>query len=157
MAASGVSPLAPNITVIHKTAEDQDDDDDTDDDLLDGSESRVLKVGRGDTLAAMLSKAGIEPMQAKAVMAAMDPVFPAQNLKPGQEVRFNLVPAPSDTDAMEPVRVERLRPRPAPISAASRAIATATTSSPIKPRSRPSPRPQYRSARRSIRASTTRP
>jgi murein DD-endopeptidase MepM/ murein hydrolase activator NlpD len=101
----GVSPLAPNITVIHKTAEDQDDDADADDDLLDGSESRVLKVGRGDTLAGILTRAGIEPMQAKAVMAAMDPVFPAQNLKPGQEVRFNLVPAPSDTDAVEPVRV----------------------------------------------------
>ena len=101
----GVSPLAPNITVIHKTAEGQDDDGDSDDDLLDGSESKVMKVGRGDTLAGIITKAGIEPMQAKAVMAAMDPVFPTQNLKPGQEVRFNLVPAPSDTDAMEPVRV----------------------------------------------------
>ena len=32
-------------------------------------------------------------------------MFPAGNLKPGQEVRFALVPAPSDTEEMEPVRV----------------------------------------------------
>jgi murein DD-endopeptidase MepM/ murein hydrolase activator NlpD len=114
------SPLGPNITVIHKTADDQDDGDDEDADLLDGSESRVVKVGRGDTLAGIITRAGVEPLQTKAVMAAMDPAFPSQNLKPGQEVRFNLVPAPSDTDAMEPVRVSVYGPGGVYIAGVSR-------------------------------------
>ena len=52
--------------------------------------------------------------QAKAIVESFAPVFPLQDLKPGQQVRFNLVPAPGDTDQMEPVKVsvpvERLPP-----------------------------------------------
>jgi len=40
-----------------------------------------------------------------AIVESFAPVFPLQNLKPGQQVRFNLVPAPGDTDQMEPVKV----------------------------------------------------
>ena len=102
---TGPSPLAPNLTVIHKIAEDQDDDDEVDLDVVDGSEAKTVKVGRGDTLQNIIVKVGAEQVQAKAIIDALARVFPAQNLKPGEEVRFMLVPAPSDTDEMEPVRV----------------------------------------------------
>jgi murein DD-endopeptidase MepM/ murein hydrolase activator NlpD len=109
---TGPSPLAPNITIIHKTADDQPDDDDDDlADMLDGSDLKTVKVGRGDMLASIISKVGVEPSEAKAVVEAMDTVFPAQNLKQGQEVRLNLIPAPSDNDAMEPVRVSVFGPK----------------------------------------------
>jgi murein DD-endopeptidase MepM/ murein hydrolase activator NlpD len=102
----GPSPLAPNLTVIHKNAAEQDDDsNEVADDLLDGSELKVVKVGRGDTLAGIITKIGADPDQAKTIVEAFAPVFPAQNLKPGHQVRFNLVPAPSDTEEMEPVKV----------------------------------------------------
>ena len=65
----------------------------------------MVKVGRGDTLAGIITKVGADPDQAKAIVEAFAPVFPLQNLKPGQQVRFNLVPAPGDTDQMEPVKV----------------------------------------------------
>ena len=102
----GPSPLAPNLTVIHKSAGEQEDNsNEIADDLLDGSQLKVVKVGRGDTLAGIIGKVGADPDQAKAIVEAFAPVFPLQNLKPGQQVRFNLVPAPSDTEEMEPVKV----------------------------------------------------
>jgi murein DD-endopeptidase MepM/ murein hydrolase activator NlpD len=109
---AGPSPLAPNITIIHKTADDQPYDDDDDlADMLDGSDLRTVKVGRGDPLASIITKVGVEPSEAKDVVEAMDTVFPAQNLKQGQEVHLNLIPAPSDNDAMEPVRVSVFGPK----------------------------------------------
>jgi murein DD-endopeptidase MepM/ murein hydrolase activator NlpD len=102
----GPSPLAPNLTVIHKNAADDDDDaNEVADDLLDGSELKVVKVGRGDNLAAIIAKISGDDDEAKTIVEALAPVFPASNLKPGQQVRFNLVPAPSDTGEMEPVKV----------------------------------------------------
>ena len=108
----GPSPLAPNITIIHKTAEDQNNDDDDDvADMLDGSDLKTVKVGRGDTLAGIITKVGVESSEAKDVVEAMDTVFPAGNLKQGLEVQLNLIPAPSDNDAMEPVRVSVFGPK----------------------------------------------
>ena len=102
--------LSPNMTVIHKTAEDPEDNDDVANDELDGAETKTLNVGRGDTLMSMILKVGGEPVQAKAIVDAMAPVFAAQDLKPGQEIRFTLVPAPSDTGEMEAVRVSVFAP-----------------------------------------------
>ena len=102
---SGPSPLAPNLTVIHKSAAEQDGDNDVDLDAAEDAETKTVKVGRNDTLAGIIVKIGAEDEQAKAIVEALSPVFPAGNLKPGQEVRFALVPAPSDTEEMEPVRV----------------------------------------------------
>ncbi len=102
---SGPSPLAPNLTVIHKSAAEQDDDNGVDLDAAEDAETKTVKVGRGDTLAGIVVKIGAEQTQAKAIVEALAPAFPAGNLKPGQEVRFALVPAPSDTEDMEPVRV----------------------------------------------------
>jgi murein DD-endopeptidase MepM/ murein hydrolase activator NlpD len=102
--------LAPNITEIHKSTEEAEDTDDASSDLLDGSETKTVTVGRGDTLMSIITKVGGEPAQAKAIVDAMAPVFAAQDLKAGQEVRFALVPAPSDTGQMDPVKVSVFAP-----------------------------------------------
>jgi len=104
----GQTVLAPNTTVIHKTGDDtadDDSDDDTADSLPDGSETKSLTVSRGDTMSSLLGKIGAEPTQAKSIIDAFAPVFQAQDLKQGQELRFTLVPAPSDTGAMEPIKI----------------------------------------------------
>ena len=60
------SPLAPNLTVIHKTMGEEGDDDEEDlAELLEGSELKTVKVGRGDTLAGLITKAGSEPTRPK--------------------------------------------------------------------------------------------
>jgi murein DD-endopeptidase MepM/ murein hydrolase activator NlpD len=98
--------LAPNTTVIHKTEDETaEDEDDSADALPDGSETKSLTVGRGDNMSSLLSKIGAEPSQAKSIVDAFAPVFHAQDLKPGQELRFTLVPAPSDTGQMEPIKI----------------------------------------------------
>ena len=106
----GGAGLAPNITEIHKSTEEAEDADDASSDLLDGSETKTVTVGRGDTLMSIITKVGGEPAQAKAIVDAMAPVFAAQDLKAGQEVRFALVPAPSDTGQMDPVKVSVFAP-----------------------------------------------
>ena len=98
--------LAPNTTVIHKTEDEaSDDSEDTAEALPDGSETKSLTVGRGDTMSSLLSKIGAEQTQAKSIIDAFAPVFQAQDLKQGQELRFTLVPAPSDTGQMEPMKI----------------------------------------------------
>ena len=68
---SGPSPLAPNLTVIHKSAADQDDDSDVDLDAAEDAETKTVKVGRGDTLAGIIVKVGAEQDQAKAIVEAL--------------------------------------------------------------------------------------
>jgi murein DD-endopeptidase MepM/ murein hydrolase activator NlpD len=104
--AATPSPLAPNLTVIHKNTGDQDQDEGADiSNLLEGSEVKTIKVGRGDTLMSIILKVGGEASMAKAIVERMDSIFSSRDLKPGQQVRINLIPAPSDTDEMEPLRV----------------------------------------------------
>ncbi|HLC08099.1 MAG TPA: peptidoglycan DD-metalloendopeptidase family protein [Methyloceanibacter sp.] len=98
--------LAPNTTVIHKTEDEATEDgEDNADALPDGSETKSLVVGRGDNMSSLLAKIGAEPSEAKVIVDAFAPVFHAQDLKPGQELRFTLVPAPSDTGQMEPFKI----------------------------------------------------
>jgi murein DD-endopeptidase MepM/ murein hydrolase activator NlpD len=100
--------LGPHTTVIQKqdagTAAD-DDDDGFDEDLLENAKVTTLDVGRGDTLQSLFAKVDTEPDEAKTVIEALAPIFKAEDLKSGEEVRFSLVPAPSDTGAMEPIKV----------------------------------------------------
>jgi murein DD-endopeptidase MepM/ murein hydrolase activator NlpD len=98
---------APHMTVIQKSADDAaaDDDDEFDDEMFAGAESKTLIVGRGDTLQSLFTKAGTEPSEANDIIEALSPIFSAKDLKSGQELRFTLVPAPSDTGQMEPVKV----------------------------------------------------
>lgn len=94
----------PKTTVIQKSVDDEGEEDDLND-LLANAESKILTVGRGDTLMGMFAKAGTEPAEAQAIIDALAPIFSAKDLKQGQEFRFSLVPAPSDTGQMEPVKV----------------------------------------------------
>jgi len=96
----------PKTTVIHKSADGNvDDDDDTFEDIYPGAETKTLKVGRGDTLSSLLTKNGAELPQAQEIVETLEPLFAAKDLRSGQEIRLTLVPAPSDTGQMEPVKV----------------------------------------------------
>lgn len=89
-----------NTTVLAKP--DQDNDDSIAD--LEGREARVVKVGRGDTLRRILKRAGADNWQARAMIEAARKMFPASNLKQGQEVRITLVPSLTRQERMEPAR-----------------------------------------------------
>jgi murein DD-endopeptidase MepM/ murein hydrolase activator NlpD len=93
--------LPPNTTIVAKTIETLDGIDE----VVDGSETKSVKVKRGDTLMSILSEAGAEKWQAKAIADAMAPVFKPKNMKKGQEVLFTLMPAPKNNAQMEPVKV----------------------------------------------------
>ena len=102
----GVAP-SPHTTVIQKSGDDQvaDDDEDDFDELLAGAETKTLKVGSGDTLLNLFTKAGTEPEEANEIIEALASIFAAKDLKSGQELRFTMVPAPSDTGQMEPAKL----------------------------------------------------
>jgi len=93
----------PNTTVIHKSLEE--DDEDLSDEAIEGAETKVLDVGKGDTLMSLFLKAGTDQSLATNILESLEPEFGAKDLKPGQQIHFRLVPAPSDTGQMEPVRV----------------------------------------------------
>ena len=103
-----LAPPAINTTDIHKSMEDADtseDDDGIDEDLIASATQKALTVGKGDTLMSLFAKVDTEPTEAQSIIEALSPIFQTDDLKPGQEIRFSLVPAPSDTGAMEPVKV----------------------------------------------------
>lgn len=91
----------PNTTYVAKTVESYE----AVDEVADGSETKAVTVAKGDTLMSILSDAGAEPWQAKAIAEAMEPVFKPKNLKRGQEIRFTLMPAPKNDAQLEPVKV----------------------------------------------------
>ena len=100
--------LGPHTTVIQKSEGDTsaaDDDDGFDEDLLENAKTVTIDVSRGDTLPSLFTKVETEPDEARTVLEALAPIFKAEDLKSGQEVRFSLVPAPSDIGAMEPIKV----------------------------------------------------
>jgi murein DD-endopeptidase MepM/ murein hydrolase activator NlpD len=100
---AGAASLFPNTTVIQKSADESDED--SLDELPAGALTKTVSVARGNTLMSILIKVGAETGDAKAIADAITPQFSADDLKPGQEVRIVLVPAPSDSGQMEPARV----------------------------------------------------
>ena len=97
--------LAPNTTVIQKSVEEEEEEDDLGTDLLVNAETKDVTVGRGDTLASLFAKVGTETSEANAIIETMSSVFSAKDVKQGQQIRFYLLPAPSDTGQMEPVKI----------------------------------------------------
>ncbi len=93
--------IPPNTTIVSKTIETLEGVGQ----VADGSETKAVKVRRGDTLMSILADAGAERWQAKAIADAMAPVFKPKNMKKGQEVRFTLMPAPKNNAQLEPVKV----------------------------------------------------
>jgi len=96
---------SPQTTVIRKSADDTAEDDEELDDLFAGAEIKTLTVGRGDNLMSLFTKIGTEPSHAAEIIETLAPIFSAKDLKSGQELRFTMVPAPSDTGQMEPAKV----------------------------------------------------
>jgi len=96
--------LMPNTTIIEKSAED-DDGDDLSDEMLVGADTKEFDVDKGDTLLGLLLKAGTDKSVATTILDSIAPVFSADDLQPGQHVRLRLVPVPSDTGQVEPLRV----------------------------------------------------
>ncbi len=96
-----VTRTPPNTTIVAKTIETLEGVDE----VVDGSETKSVTVKRGDTLMSILSDAGAETWQAKAIADAMTPVFKPKNMKKGQAVLFTLMPAPKNDAQMEPVKV----------------------------------------------------
>ena len=93
--------LAPNTTVLFKSVADADESDDD----LEGSEVRVVRVARGDSLTRILQRHGAAPWQVRAMLEAATPTFPDSALIPGQEVHITLVPSLSTPDRAEPIRL----------------------------------------------------
>jgi len=91
---------APNTTVLFKSVADSDDATSE----LEGSEVRVIRVAKGDTLARILQRLGAVPWQVRAMLEASSPAFPDNALMPGQEVHVTLVPSLSQPDKLEPFR-----------------------------------------------------
>ena len=78
-------------TVISKSTNDTAEaEEEPFEDLYAGAQVKTLKVGSGDTLMSLFTKIEAEPAQAKEVIDALEPIFTAKDLKPGQEVRFTL-------------------------------------------------------------------
>ena len=89
-----------NTTDIFKTAEAPDDPSDD----FEGGEVSVMTVGRQDTLAQILARAGADTWQVRGMIEAAHNIFPETALVPGQEVRITLVPSLTESDKKEPAR-----------------------------------------------------
>lgn len=87
----------PDTAVIEKAA-----DEDTPPDL-EGHEVRVIAVNKGDTITRILKAANAESWQAREIADAARSKLGGDVLKPGEEVRLTVVPAPTGSGAMIPV------------------------------------------------------
>ncbi len=90
--------VAPHITIIEKSSGEEKV-------LEEQREIKVVKVQRGDTMSRLLNEVGAEKWQVKEIIDAMKQVLPKAQLRTGEELRFTLVPAPTDLGALEPIAV----------------------------------------------------
>jgi murein DD-endopeptidase MepM/ murein hydrolase activator NlpD len=98
--SSKAAEQTPNTTDILKKPDVADDTGDE----LEGSEVKVVKVGRADMLRKILADAGADAWQVNEMVAAAHNIFPESALVPGQEVRITLVPSLTQANKKEPVR-----------------------------------------------------
>ena len=91
---------APNTTILTKTGSDAIE---PTADLEDG-ELSIIKVGKGETLTHILTKAGADRWQAKAMVEAARGIFQDRDLEAGNEVHLTLVAGLSDQNRKEPAR-----------------------------------------------------
>jgi len=94
--------LLPNTTVMQKAL---DEDDEFSEEEVADAETKIIEVDKGDNLLGVLLDAGTDKTLASEIIDSLDAVFGPEDLKPGQKFDFRLVPAPSDSGQMEPVRV----------------------------------------------------
>ncbi len=93
-------PLPPNTTTLQKTIVEGDEPADD----LEGSEVRVVRAARGDTLAKILHKAGADGWQSRAMTEAARSTFSDTSLVAGMEVHITLVPSLTQQNRMDPAR-----------------------------------------------------
>ncbi|MFV0369541.1 MAG: M23 family metallopeptidase [Hyphomicrobiaceae bacterium] len=91
---------APNTTTLAKTVRETDD---TPTDIEDG-ELTIVKVGKGETLKHILTKAGADRWQAAAMIEAARGIFKEKDLRAGNEVHVTLVSSLTDAGTKEPAR-----------------------------------------------------
>lgn len=102
--ANNSNKFDPQITsnliknVLGAEAEDEDDSD------VDRRVSRAFTVLESDTLTKVLTRAGAENWQARAMVEAASTIFPEGSLHEGQEVRVSLEPSLTNQNTLEPVR-----------------------------------------------------
>ncbi len=94
-------PLPPNTTALSKTVSEQDDSADD----LEAREVRVFKVGRGDTLAKILSKLNAEAWQVDEIPRTAKTILADPALIPGQEVHITMVPSVTKAGVNEVLRL----------------------------------------------------
>ncbi len=68
-------------------------------------EQHQITVRSGDSMAILLRSAGAEGPQIAKIIAAMNKIYPAANLKIGQKLRYVAVPKPSDPGKTEPAEI----------------------------------------------------
>lgn len=100
----GIAPVATssitaNTTVLTRSVPEPDS---TDDDA-ESAEVRVVRVAAGDTLQKILQDVGTVGWQASAIVDATQSAFPAESLRPGQEIHFRLVPSLASPGTTEPL------------------------------------------------------
>lgn len=97
-AAHAALAQQPNTTSITKSPEAFEDVEAD----FEAGEVSVVKVGRDDTLAKILQRAGADMWQARAMIEAAHATFPESALVPGQEVRITLVASLTQANKKEP-------------------------------------------------------
>lgn len=91
--------LAKNTSIIEKSIIIPDED------SIEGLENNIVAVGPKDDLQSILDSVKVSDWQAPAVAEAMEPIFSATDLKPGQELHLMLVPSLTQLDEKDLVRV----------------------------------------------------
>lgn len=92
-------PVPSSTTVLEKVGGETDDAAE-----LEGRQSRIHKVGRGDTLGRILQQAGADPQLARGMVEASRGTFAERELSPGFIVELTLEPSLANPDHLEPVR-----------------------------------------------------
>lgn len=98
---AGPEPLPPNTTALAKNVIEADE-------IADDGERRtvrVYKVTRGDTLTRLITRAGGETWQARAMVEAARGALPDTGLVPSQEVHVTVVPSVTRPGRFEPMRL----------------------------------------------------
>lgn len=91
----------PNTTNLAKTVIEADEPEEE----LEGTTTRVVKVGPRDTLAKILAAIGAETWVVREILASAETIFRDENLKVGQEVHITLIPSLDDASKFEPTRL----------------------------------------------------
>jgi len=92
----------PNTTVIQKLT---DQDEAFHETQVANAETKVVTVGRRDTLSGVMLSVGTSKELATELVESLDAVFGPEDLKPGQKIDFRLVESEAGSDVKQPFRI----------------------------------------------------